>query len=993
MASTTKSQECFVALRKIFKFDDYKSGLQAQAVKKIATGEKDVFIIFPTGSGKSLCYQLPAVIQEKVTIVFSPLLALISDQISALQQLGINARALNSQVTPRTKDLIIKDLASKSPKIRLLYTTPEQAATNNFREMLRGLKRNKRLGFFVVDEAHCVSQWGHDFRPQYLKLGKLRKDFPETQWIALTATATKRVQDDVIRTLALKQPVSLYRAETFRTNLFYDVRFKELLDEPVEDLSTFLKKGLEMSHDGDKPCAIVYCRTRDDCRTLADKLYQRGIKAQPYHAALPRAKRQEVQTQFMTGFVEVIVATISFGMGIDKPNVRCVAHWSVPQSLEAYYQESGRAGRDRKPAFCRLYFEKQERDNVSFLIRKDIERKQEKAEKSTSFSAEMLSFEAMVKYAQEIKCRHETISKYFGDTGKPECDRLCDVCKSPAKVTHLVNAFKETISFNSTKISKPHSSSANSLYGGGKFGEQDDGEIISGDESESGDENDEEDKEGALNDVIKDEFKKRRGSNSGVEIIMEKPSLDTKLIEPHSTKIPKLPVSVREHCLKLVTSALRSNASNDKIESSSLEIQSLASKIEHHIFKRARLCSMYKSYCFQTVQEINKASKLGAVYKFNEEEAKEKEKESIGFKKASEMIDKNPSSSSKQSGDKKRKQQSIKEYTSKSDKNRKSRSRSRSPDRKSRRRGRSRSPSPKRNSRHTSPKRSRHNEGKENHKRRDSRRDKFNRGRSSNEDDSSPEVVIVDEKHNAVRSSINNAILQEMINVEDDDDFKIDVQKTDHPTTSLHINGDVSETHHDNESEIDIMESTDSYDIKRELEHNLHKEPSSVVGSPVALHISNDLKERHKQHHRKVSASSASSKKKEKAQRMLDILNKGTGVAETESPTKPHHNHHQSHRPVSSNKISSSSSSAPTAAGLNKKSVADTVVRYLTKYLKEKRIKDKNLFKALAKGITYRVMKEEPSNYKARTMELVTKYFSGDANCETNIDLERVKFV
>ena len=156
--------------------------------------------------------------------MFSPLLALINDQVTALQELGINARTLNSQVTPRIKDLIMKDLSSKNPKIKLLYITPELAATSSFKEILRGLKRNKKLGFFVVDEAHCVSQWGHDFRPQYLQLGKLRRDFPETQWIALTATATQRVKDDIIRTLALKPPVSVFRTSTFRTNLFYDVR-------------------------------------------------------------------------------------------------------------------------------------------------------------------------------------------------------------------------------------------------------------------------------------------------------------------------------------------------------------------------------------------------------------------------------------------------------------------------------------------------------------------------------------------------------------------------------------------------------------------------------------------------------------------------------------------------------------------------------------------------------------------------------------------------
>lgn len=167
---------------------------------------------------------MPAVIQEKVTLVFSPLLALINDQVAALKDLGINARTLNSQVTPRITDLIMKDLKSKSPKIRLLYITPELAATKHFQEILNLLKRNRKLGYFVVDEAHCVSQWGHDFRPEYLKLGKLRREFPDSQWIALTATATMRVKDDIIRTLAMKPPVSVFRTNTFRNNLFYDVR-------------------------------------------------------------------------------------------------------------------------------------------------------------------------------------------------------------------------------------------------------------------------------------------------------------------------------------------------------------------------------------------------------------------------------------------------------------------------------------------------------------------------------------------------------------------------------------------------------------------------------------------------------------------------------------------------------------------------------------------------------------------------------------------------
>merc|ERR1711962_1106638 len=360
----TTGQDCLRILRDVFKFDDYKSGLQAQAVKKIAEGVRDVFICFPTGSGKSLCYQLPALLHNKVSLVFSPLLALINDQVKALNALNIDARTVNSQVSGSVRDSVYKDLNSKSPKIRLLYITPELAATSKFRDVLLSLKRRDKLGFFVVDEAHCVSQWGHDFRPAYLKLGKLRRDFSETQWIALTATATKKVKDDILRQLSLTPPVSVLRTNSFRENLFYDVKFKDLLDDPIEDLGRFLQSCLKDDNEEnkdakDKSVAIVYCRTREACETLASKLTTKHINSKPFHSGLPKEKCKEVQKEWMEGFLPVICATISFGMGIDKATVRTVVHWTVPNSLEGYYQETGRAGRDRRQSWCRLYFDKQ----------------------------------------------------------------------------------------------------------------------------------------------------------------------------------------------------------------------------------------------------------------------------------------------------------------------------------------------------------------------------------------------------------------------------------------------------------------------------------------------------------------------------------------------------------------------------------------------------------------------------------------------------------
>ncbi|XP_057312754.1 ATP-dependent DNA helicase Q5-like [Hydractinia symbiolongicarpus] len=959
-------QECFRLLKNVFKFDDYKSGLQAQAVKKIATGERDVFICFPTGSGKSLCYQLPALLHEKVSIVFSPLLALINDQVKSLEDLGVNARTLNSQVTPRTKDLIMHDLNSKNPKIRLLYITPELASTSRFYDVLRSLRKKNKLGYFVVDEAHCVSQWGHDFRPDYLKLGKLRKDFPETQWIALTATATKKVKDDIIRALCLHPPVSVFRTNSFRSNLFYDVRFKELLDDPVEDLCKFLNKSLQADHEvnmEEKNCAIVYCRTREDCKKIADKLTNKSIIAKPYHAALTRDKRNEIQRQWMGGWVPVICATISFGMGVDKSSVRCVAHWTVPNSLEGYYQESGRAGRDKKPAFCRLYFDKHERDQVSYLLKRDIERKREKNRSSyNSDTADMLSFEAMVKYAQDIRCRHETIAKYFGDD-PPQCHKSCDVCKYPAKVTAQVNAFKENITFTSTTISKKADNDTSQLYGGGRNGTDtayDDGEIHS-------DEEEYEKEDNGLTDVVQKEFQKRKSNNVVAETAMDKPSLDTKLLEPHSKKIPKLQISVREHCMKLITSALRSNASLDTVESSTLEIQQLASKVEFYAFRTSRLATTYKMHCFQTVQEINQASKIGKVYMFDENAKKEEEKPPV-FVKASDMIKQNKSPPKDPRASRHSRNNSTSNHSSQNDRKRKC-----SDPRKRR------SPSPKRSRSHEKTRRNgeertlksqSRNSSKEDRRRRV--KDKFQRGYSSRSSSSSStgsdSVEIVKEKSNndvatRLKASVNDAIMREMtIDNNENEITTSDKEKNKTTTTDeerVTINTDA---HSDGgESDVDIIKETSSTDIRKELEQNLKSGSHSTQGRTRKHSQSKIDKTKKKLHSGKKTCLEVN--------KMSSYLNKATGLVKTSGGAESKSSKH------------------------NEKTVAHYVVKFLSHYNEIGRIESKDLFKALAKSITYKIMKEKDIIVKSRTHELVHKYFSGGARCETTIDLERVKFL
>ncbi|MGB3516525.1 MAG: DNA helicase RecQ [Elainellaceae cyanobacterium] len=412
LASTTPAFDSLEqALKHYFGYDRFRPG-QRHIVETALRGQ-DLLVIMPTGGGKSLCYQLPALLKPGLMVVVSPLIALMQDQVETLNDNGIPATFLNSSlsndhVQQRTAQLL-------RGEIKLLYVAPERLLNDRFLPFLDRLHDALGLVAIAIDEAHCVSEWGHDFRPEYRQLSQIRQRYPTVPLLALTATATRRVQQDIVVQLALRQP-DVYVASFNRPNLYYEVRPKE------RNAYADLLREIRSHRHGS---CIVYCFSRKLVDETADRLQQDGIVALPYHAGLSDRVRTENQTRFIRDDVQVMVATVAFGMGIDKPDVRLVVHYNLPRNLEGYYQEAGRAGRDGEPSRCLLFFNTGDISKINYLI----DQKPDEAEQMIARQ----QLRQVLDYAEGLECRRTIQLRYFGEDFGGNCQQ-CDNCLNPKPI-------------------------------------------------------------------------------------------------------------------------------------------------------------------------------------------------------------------------------------------------------------------------------------------------------------------------------------------------------------------------------------------------------------------------------------------------------------------------------------------------------------------------------------------------------------------------------
>ena len=381
--------------------------MQEEIISNVLAGQ-DSLVLMPTGGGKSICYQIPALMLDGLTLVVSPLIALMKDQVDALNANGVPARFINSSLSGAEIDAV-QGMALRG-QVKILYVAPERLALPGFRLFLE----QARPRLIAIDEAHCISEWGHEFRPDYRNLRALRQDFPQVPVIALTATATERVRRDIVDQLGLHNG-RVFLSSFNRPNLRYSVHPK----------GNYLRLLLTMLGERRDQSSIIYCFSRRETEELSEELNARGLSARPYHAGLEPKARRQTQEDFIRDRIPIIVATIAFGMGIDKPDIRLVVHYSLPKSLEGYYQETGRAGRDGLPADCVLLFAYADKVKQDYFINQ--------IEDTTEQRNARQMLDRMVDYAESPTCRRRNILEYFGERWEEETCGGCDVCLEKAE--------------------------------------------------------------------------------------------------------------------------------------------------------------------------------------------------------------------------------------------------------------------------------------------------------------------------------------------------------------------------------------------------------------------------------------------------------------------------------------------------------------------------------------------------------------------------------